>query len=237
MVFASRIICLVVAGVFAGQLAVPAYAASAPKPVPAKDEFVPVPAPFPNDPETATPAPLVVSGPDIDEIACKNGVREVELTTSHVNVGDPAYIEFRSRLSAVIPSGHMYVVFGRLGPDGKPLTSHIMGLYPKGFLLGMYGGAIAWVPANVKAFETECSGIAVLDAWRVSISEEKYQLILTRARAYLAKPPLWNMFGFNCNHFAASFGDLLGLRPPSNFALPAFAYLPAYIKANLDWVQ
>jgi hypothetical protein len=232
LIYASRIIGLVVACLFAAPITMPAYAANTQKIILAKDQHVPIPTPFPNDPDAAKPSPLPVSGPDIDEIACKNGVKEVSLSASGVTVGDPAYIEFRSRLSAVIPSGHMYVVFGRLGADGKPLTSHIMGLYPKGFLLGMYGGAIAWVPANVKAFDTECSGLAVLDAWRVSMSEAQYQLILNKARAYLAKPPLWNMFGFNCNHFASSFGDLLGLRPPSNFALPAFAYLPAYIKAN-----
>ena len=215
---------------FIGQATLAARAADAPL----KNTNIPVPAPFPNNVDATKPATMPVSGPDIDEIACKKGVREVELSASHVSIGDPAYIEFRSRLSAVIPSGHMYVVFGRLGPDGKPLTSHIMGLYPKGFLLGMYGGAIAWVPANVKAFETECSGIAVLDAWRVSMSEAQYQLILTKARDYLIKPPLWNMFGFNCNHFASTFGDLLGLNPPGNFALPAFAYLPAYMRANPD---
>ena len=228
---------MVVACLLVGQLTTPAYAASGPKLTSDKNQHIPVPAPFPIDPDAAKPSTMPVSGPDIDEIACKTGVRQVGLTASHVTIGDPAYIEFRSRLSAVIPSGHMYVVFGRLGPDGKPLTSHIMGLYPKGFLLGMYGGAIAWVPAHVTAFETECTGIAVLTAWRVSMSETQYQTLLEKARTYLAKPPLWNMFGYNCNHFAASFGNLLGLHPPSNFALPAFAYLPAYIKANPDRAQ
>ena len=149
-----------------------------------------------------------------------------------MKAGAPAYIEFRSRLSAAIPSGHMYVVFGRLDANGKPLTHHIVGLYPKGLLLGMYGGAVAWVPAHVEPFGQECTVGAVIDAWRISLSETQYQSVLVRARAKLAKPPLWNMFGFNCNHFASEFGDLIGLRRPSNSALPAFAYLPAYMQAN-----
>jgi hypothetical protein len=38
----------------------------------------------------------------------------VKLTANRTRPGDPAYIEFRQRLSPGIPSGHMYVVFGRL---------------------------------------------------------------------------------------------------------------------------
>jgi hypothetical protein len=190
---------------------------------------------------TAKPASAVGRelnvGPDIAEVACGSSFRTIKLTASGSRPGDTAYIEFRSRLSAAVPSGHMYFVFGRLGSDGTPLTHHIMGLYPKGAVLGIYSGAVAWVPAHVKAYGPECSGIAVLDAWRVSMSEDQYQMLLAKARATLAKPPLWNMFGYNCNHFASEFGELLGLKKPANETLPAFAYLPAYMKANPDRVK
>ncbi|MGB8819252.1 MAG: hypothetical protein WCC66_15155 [Rhizobiaceae bacterium] len=173
-----------------------------------------------------------VTAVDIPDAACSKGFHKAKLSASSMKPGEPAYIEFRSRMSAAIPSGHMYVVFGRLDANGVPVTHHIVGLYPKGLLLGMYGGAVAWVPAHVKPFGQECTIGAVIDAWRISLSESQYQSVLARARAKLAKPPLWNMFGFNCNHFAAEFGDLIGLTRPSNSALPAFAYLPAYMKAN-----
>jgi hypothetical protein len=183
---------------------------------------------------TAKAGPIAPSGPDIPEVSCSKGIYKAKLTASNVKAGDPAYIEFRTRLTTLIPSGHMYVVFGRLDPDGKPVSSHIVGLFPKGSLVGMYGGAVAWVPAHVKPYMLECSVSAVIDAWRISVSEEQYQSILARARSKLAKPPLWNMFGFNCNHFAAEFGSLIGLRKPKNKNLPAFSYLPAYMQANPD---
>lgn len=177
------------------------------------------------------------AGPDIPEVYCKKGLVKAKLSASDVKAGDPAYIEFRSRLTTLIPSGHMFVVFGRLDANGKPATSHIVGLFPKGSFLGMYGGAVVSVPAQVKPYMLECSVTAVIDAWRISVSEEQYQAILSRARAKLAKPPLWNMFGYNCNHFAAEFGDLIGLRKPENRNLPAFAYLPAYMQANPNRAQ
>ncbi len=186
----------------------------------------------------ARPVPAVQSGmptrPDIPALACGEKFREVDLTASDIRPGDTAYIEFRSRLSAAVPSGHMYMVFGRLDPDGVPVTHHIVGLFPKGAIFGIYGGAVAWVPAHVKAYGQECLGLATLNAWRVSMPEDQYQQLLAKANATLAKPPLWNMFGYNCNHFASEFGDILGLQKPSNPSLPAFAYLPAYMKANPD---
>lgn len=183
---------------------------------------------------TANARPIAPSGPDIPEVSCSKGIYKAKLSASSVRAGDPAYIEFRTRLTTLIPSGHMYVVFGRLDSSGKPVSSHIVGLFPKGSLVGMYGGSVAWVPAHVKPYMLECSVSAVIDAWRISVSEDQYQAILDRVRAQLANPPLWNMFGFNCNHFAAEFGNLIGLRKPKNKNLPAFAYLPAYMQANPD---
>lgn len=183
---------------------------------------------------TALAGPIAPVGPDIPAVYCKKGLPKSKLTASDLTPGDPAYIEFRTRLTTLIPSGHMYIVFGRLDENGKPVTSHIIGLFPKGSFLGMYGGAVASVPAQVKPYMLECSVSAVIDAWRISVSEDQYQAILARARAKLAKPPLWNMFRYNCNHFAAEFGDLLGLSKPKNKNLPAFSYLPAYMQANPD---
>ena len=172
--------------------------------------------------------------PDIPALACGAKFRNVRLTAADIRPDDTGYIEFRSRLSASVASGHVYMVFGRLGPDGNPLTHHIIGLYPKGAIFGIYGGTIAWVPANVKAYAQECLGLATLNAWRVSMPEEQYQQLLSKARSTVVRPPLWNMFGYNCNHFALEFGDILRLQRPSNLLLPAFAFLPAYINANPD---
>ena len=42
------------------------------------------------------------------------------------------------------------------------------------------------------------------------------------------------MFGFNCNNFAASMGEVAGLREPKDRNQPSFSYIYAYIKANGD---
>ncbi|MBL8584524.1 MAG: hypothetical protein JNL61_20160 [Rhizobiaceae bacterium] len=156
-----------------------------------------------------------------------------KLTASRVTPGAPAYIEFRQRFSPAIPSGHLFVVFGRLDASGKPATRQYIGLYPKGGLVGLYGGAIVEMDAVLEPSSVDC-GLGANAAYRVSLTEGQYQTLLRKVSATLAHPPKWRMFGFNCNNFAASMGSVAGLREPANRNLPSFAYIYAFIDANGD---
>ena len=159
--------------------------------------------------------------------------RSDKLTASRVKPGDPAYMEFRLRAALSVPSGHLYVVFGRLDPQGKPVTRQYIGLFPNGGPVGLYAGAMVPMPAQLEPDFNDCAFPASA-AYRVSLTEEQYQRLLGKVRAYLANPPKWRMFGFNCNNFAASLGEVAGLREPANRNQPAFSYIYAYIKRNGD---
>jgi hypothetical protein len=167
----------------------------------------------------------------LGELACKNGGRDAMLSASSVKKGDRHYLEFRTRIYPGWPSGHMYVVFGELDASGKVTSRYHIGLAPDGLALGFIGGALVDVPAHLKPNFMECSG-GVIDAWRISISPAQYAAVTRRAQSSLLKPLLWSMFRYNCNHFAAGFGDIIGLKHPQIPNLTAALYLPAYIKAN-----
>ena len=167
----------------------------------------------------------------LSELVCKNGGREAKLTAAAVRKGDRHYLEFRTRIYPGSPADHMYVVFGELDGAGKAVSRYHIGLAPDGFALGFLSGAIVNDPAHLQPRYLECSG-GVTDAWRVSISPKQYAAVARKARSSLLNPPLWSMFRFNCNHFAATFGDIAGLRRPQNPNLMAQHYLRAYIKAN-----
>lgn len=174
--------------------------------------------------------------PDLPQLTCggHGGMgRSDKLTAKRVRPGDPAYIEFRLRAALSVPSGHLYVVFGRLDADGKPVSRQYIGLFPDGGPVGLYAGAVVPMPAELKPDFNDCSFPASA-AYRVSLTEGQYQALLSKARAYLANPPKWRMFGFNCNNFAASLGSVAGLREPENRNQPSFSYIYAYIKANGD---
>lgn len=175
--------------------------------------------------------PQAKSASGLSALTCKNGGREVKLTASRVKKGARHYLEFRTRSYPGSPSGHMYVVFGELSGQGKVTSRYHIGLAPNGLAIGFIGGALMEVPAHLEPRYLECNGSAI-DAWRVSISPAHYAAVARKARSSLLNPPLWSMFGFNCNHFAASFGDIIGLKHPKSRNLMASLYLPAYIRAN-----
>jgi hypothetical protein len=167
----------------------------------------------------------------LSELMCKNGGREAKLTASRVRKGDRHYLEFRTRILPGSPSGHLYVVFGELDARSNVVSRYQTGLMPVGSILGFYRGTLAPVPGKTEPQYLDCYG-GTLGAWRISVSAAQYNAIVRKARASLKPPPLWSMFGHNCNHFAAEFGDLAGLQRPKNPALPSVSYLPAYIEAN-----
>jgi hypothetical protein len=175
--------------------------------------------------------PQTAIGGGLAELVCANGGREAPLTASRVSNGDRHYIEFRTRNYPGSPSGHLYVVFGELDDSGKVLSRFHIGLAPDWLAIGFIGGAVVSVPAHLTPRRMECNG-GVIDAWRLSISPAQYAAVTRKARSSLLNPPLWSMFGFNCNHFAAEFGDIIGLKHPQSRNLMARLYLPAYIKAN-----
>lgn len=172
-------------------------------------------------------------------LTCKNNNgmgRTEKLTASRVTPGDPAYMEFRGRMSPAIPSGHMFVTFGRLDAAGQPTSRNYIGSYPKGLLLGLYGGAVVPMPVDLEPSILDCT-LPAFDSYRVSLSEAQYDRLLAKVAYYRRNPPTWTLFGFNCNNFAASLGTVAGLHAPLNTALPSFAYVQAFINANGDGAQ
>lgn len=158
---------------------------------------------------------------------------DAPLTASRVRKGDPYYIEFRYRFSYAIISGHMYDVFGRLDANGNPVTRQYIGLFPEGGILGLYGGAILPMPAELHPSVRDCT-YKPGAAYRVSLTAGQYRALLAKVRAALAHPPVWQMEAYNCNHFAAGLGSVAGLKLPANRLLPSFAFIHAFIRANGD---
>jgi hypothetical protein len=156
-----------------------------------------------------------------------------QLTASRMAAGAPAYIEFRARMERLIGSGHMYVVFGRLDAAGNPVTHQYIGLFPKGGAIGMYSAMAVPIGADLKPKEEDCHG-GTIGAYRVSLTEAQYQELLGKVSGILAKPPLWHMFAYNCNHFAAGLGRVAGLQPAVDFLSPTFQYIHSYIRMNGD---
>jgi hypothetical protein len=187
--------------------------------------------------ETAAAAQPLGYAAELPKLTCaahgNPGGKGQKLTAKRVKPGDPAYIEFRVRPSPTTPSGHLYVVFGRLDAQGNVQTRQYIGLFPDGGPLGLTAGSVIPMPADLLPGKNDCT-YSTTAAYRVSLTEDQYQRLLGKVRAYLANPPKWRMFGFNCNNFAATLGEVAGLHEPQNTIQPSFSYIYAYIKENGD---
>ncbi|MDR6634436.1 hypothetical protein J2X72_003246 [Phyllobacterium sp. 1468] len=188
-------------------------------------------------PQSTSAITVSAYAPETPQLSCAphgnpNG-SPAKLTANRTRIGDPAYIEFRQRFSPGIPSGHLYVVFGRLDAKGNPVTRLYTGLFPKGSLAGLYAGAIVPMPSDLMPSYADCH-LTPNAAYRVSLTESQYQQLLGKVQEDLANPPMWRMFGYNCNNYAASLGSVAGLVEPANRAQPSFSYIYAYIDANGD---
>lgn len=150
--------------------------------------------------------------------------------------GDTHYIEFRVRTSPSLPSGHMHVVYGEL--DGKmvPKTFNYVGLLPKGSIFGLYAGIFVPVSINGELAPSalDCT-FKPSQAFRMSISAEKYAEVLDRIEAFRTNTPQWRMLSYNCNHFAADIGKVVGLKPVQGRRSNQFLsmlYFDWYLEAN-----
>ena len=124
--------------------------------------------------------------PGFQELSCKNGGQPANLTASRIRKGDPAYIEFRTRHLPGSPSGHLYIVFGELDANTRPVSRYQTGLMPVGFIAGFYGGTLAPVPGKTRPQYLDCHG-GTLGAWRVSVTAAQYRAIVRKARASLVR--------------------------------------------------
>ena len=166
--------------------------------------------------------------------------RKNALVADRMNPGDTHYIEFRLRPSAAIPTGHMFIVYGKLDEAGNPASWHYTGLYPKGSVAGLYTGIIMPValPADVNPSILDCT-VMPSAAYRRSLSADQYQRLLAKVTQYKTNPPKWAMLSFNCNHYAASIGQAAGLVMPGGNRSTQFLsaqYFSLLVEANGDTI-
>ena len=189
--------------------------------------------------ETSAYADIREDDGHVAHFSCKQNfvpTKKTGLVAQRINPGDTHYIEFRVRVTPTIPSGHMHVVYGELNEEQKPKTFNYVGLLPKGSIFGLYAGI--FVPVGISG-ELEPSlldcAVKPKSAFRVSMSKEKYQKLMRRIAQHRANPPDWRMLSYNCNHFAADLGHVVGLRAPAGRRSTQFlstVYFSRFLQAN-----
>ncbi len=126
----------------------------------------------------------------------------------------PYYIEFRARPSADI--GHSVIMYGRLGPDGRPAERHFASFVPhvdgrKGMILPVYASVHA-SPADIHT--------PPITAYRVALTARQYARARYAVARLKAREHLWHAFLFNCNQLPGEVAEAIGLQTPPTLFPP-----------------
>lgn len=158
------------------------------------------------------------------------------LVAERYKPGDTHYVEFRLRVTPALPSGHLHVVYGKLGKNRLPKTFNYVGLLPKGSVFGLYAGI--FIPVGISG-ELEPSfmdcAVKPQSAYRVSLNANEFETLLNKIEQYRDNPPDWRMLSYNCNHFASDLGKTVGLKAPRGIRSQQFlsnVYFRQFLKAN-----
>jgi hypothetical protein len=170
---------------------------------------------------------------------CSENIQTTVFNTrlaKRIKKGHTHYIEFRVRKSPVVLTGHMFVVSGELGRDGRTKTYNYIGLFPKGGVVGLYSGIFSGVSltAVLEPSLLDCKSVPEA-AYRVSMTAVQYKKLQAKMDAYRKNPPKWTMLSFNCNDFAASLGKVVGLKETGGTGSDGFmssVYFRQYVKIN-----
>lgn len=183
--------------------------------------------------EAAAQSRIPLLHASIDHGQCKGGFgpKPKKIGAKRINSGDPYYIEIRMRQTPLLPVGHTYVAYGRLGADGEPLDERLIMLAPVG---GYAGAALASgipMPGILTPHRDDCR-IRPDVGYRVSLNAQRYEQLLREVQKAKAEKPSYLLLAYNCNHFMTRIAGSVGILPPNNIYLPAVQYLYAMIERN-----
>ena len=159
------------------------------------------------------------------------GPKPKKLNATNITPGDPYYIEIRMRKTPLLPVGHTYVAYGRLGVDGELLDEKLIMLAPYG---GYAGAALASgipMPGVLTPHKDDCR-IRPEASYRVSLNAQRYEKLLQEVQKAKQQVPSYLLFANNCNHFMTRIAQSVGLKPPKNIYVPALEYIYAMIENN-----
>lgn len=193
-----------------------------------------VPGPLTYDPaEAAAQARIPALFASIDHGECKGGwgPKPTMVNAMRMAPGEPYYMEMRLRHTPPLPVGHVYIAYGRLGPDGTPLDENLVMLAPVGGYGGATVAAAVPMPGVLKPYGDDCV-LRPIAAYRVSLSAQRFEKLLLAIEEQKKKKPAYSLFAYNCNHFMSDVARSVGILPPKNVYTPSLQYFYEMMDRN-----
>jgi hypothetical protein len=169
----------------------------------------------------------------IDHGFCKGGwgPKPKVLNATRMTPGHPYYMEMRMRHTPMLPVGHVYIAYGHLSPDGKPLDEKLVMLAPVGGYVGAGIAGAVPMPGVMKPLGDDC-WVKPEASYRISLTAQKYEKLLLAIQDAKRKKPTYSLFAYNCNHFMSSLAKSVGILPPENIYTPSLVYFYEMMDRN-----
>ncbi len=127
------------------------------------------------------------------------------------------FVEFRSRPGYLF--GHTYLVYGRLGPRGRPATEKYAGSYPLDGQRGLIIGSVVPVPSSIRGVEEDYK-MRPSNVYRRRLTAWEYARLRAVIRHVSANDRHWSLLFANCNDFAIEVAHGMGLSTLPSWVLP-----------------
>lgn len=147
---------------------------------------------------------------------------------------DPAhqyYMEMRLRHTPPLPIGHVYIAYGRIGPDGNPLDERLVMLAPVGGYAGAAVASAVPMPGLVTPHPDDCV-VKPIAAYYRSLSAADYEKLLLAIEQAKNDVPKYSLFTYNCNMFMSDIAKSVGILPPENIYQPSLVYFYEMMDRN-----
>lgn len=169
----------------------------------------------------------------IDHGGCKGGwgPKPKVVNARRITPGHPYYMEMRMRHTPLLPVGHVYIAYGRMSPEGKPLDEKLIMLAPVGGYMGAGIAGAVPVPGILKPLYDDCR-VKPEAAYRLSLTAERYEKLLLAIKKAKNEKPTYHLFAYNCNHFMSTISSAVGILPPKNIYKPSLVYFYEMMDRN-----
>ncbi|GIL00796.1 MAG: hypothetical protein BroJett030_06950 [Alphaproteobacteria bacterium] len=183
--------------------------------------------------EAAAQARIPALYASIDHGQCEGGwgPKPTMINAKRIIPGHPYYMEMRLRHTPPLPVGHVYIAYGRIGPDGNPLDEKLVMLAPVGGYGGAAVAAAVPMPGVQKPYGDDCV-LRPIAAYRVSLSASQFEQLLIEIERQREKKPTYALFAYNCNHFMSDVAKSVGILPPQNIYTPSLQYFYEMMDRN-----
>jgi hypothetical protein len=131
--------------------------------------------------------------------------------------GEQYFVDFRARRGALF--GHTFIVYGRLGAQGRLLDVAYAGNYPTHNQLGLIVGALIPVRTRIGAVKDDFTDIPTI-IYRRRLNAAEFARLKAAVRHIRATEHYWHLGFYNCNDFAVEVASALGLRSPLPWQVP-----------------